>query len=258
MRTLRKSIYRLERADARWARWLLALVLWGYRGVDRLVLRRATRMDLASEKVVSHDQRFLCVVVPKSGSRTLIAGLDAAARLRGFDLTLDERSIEAFLHGYEGYTTFAVVRDPWSRIYSCYKQKLAQATPITKARTLHGRRGLHASMSFDAFVRWLATHDGRDDVADRHWMSQTKILGMDRGMTYDFIGRLDAFDEALEAIAERIGIPTHVFAHELRTARPDEYLAHYTPALVRIVAERYADDVERFGFVPPDLPSPPD
>ena len=108
-------------------------------------------------------------------------------------------------------------------------------------------------MSFDAFVRWLATPDGRDEVADRHWMSQTKILGLDRGMTYDVIGRLDAFDEALDAIAERVGIPTDVFAHELRTTRPDEYLTHYTPELVQMVAERYAEDVARFGFEPPQL-----
>jgi hypothetical protein len=253
LRNARKSIYRLQDSSAPGARAVLHVALGGYRLVDTLVLRRARRMDLASEKIVSDQRTFLCVVVPKAGSRTLVAGLSAAAR-EGFDLRISERSIEAFVDGYDDYYTFAIVRDPWARCYSCYKQKFERCTPITAARTFHGRSGLDPSMSFDEFVRWLGTDAGRDEVADRHWLSQHRILGLDRGVAYDRIGKLERFREDVAEVAREIGIDPAVFRHELRTSDPDEYLRHYTPELVELVGRRYARDVEAFGYQPPTLP----
>lgn len=254
LRGARKKAYAFESHPSPLARAVLDRALAGYRLADRTLLKRAWRADLKAEKLLSHERRFLAVLVPKSGSRTMLAGLRKAARYDGFDLIISEASIHAFTTGYERYFRFAFVRNPWARCYSCYKQKFRRNTPLKWARTFHGRSGLHPDMSFAEFVRWLATDAGRDAWADRHWLSQHRVLGLDRGMQYDFIGTLDTFRRDVRRLGALLNIDPDVFSHRLQSSAPGEYLQHYTPELVALVARRYARDVELFAFEPPQIP----
>lgn len=194
------------------------------------------------------------MVVPKCGSRTIISGLRAAAVDESFDLTLYERDLRRMPPSPGTYFTFAFVRDPWARCYSCYIQKIQQRTPIKAALHLNGRVGLSPDMSFADFVHWLCTKNGSDDVADRHWVSQHKILGIHNGYQYSFIGRVECMEAGLRTVADRLGFSPSVFGHVLRTTTdPQEYLRHFTPQLSRLVGERYKEDVELFGYSAPTL-----
>lgn len=248
----RKQIYRLEESPRPSAATLLRAILELYCLIDRAFLRRSSRADTRSEKLLSPDRKFLCVLVPKSGSRTIINGLRTAAARQRFKLLILESPIDDFVQRRpDDFTTFAFVRDPWARVYSCYVQKIQQWTPIKAALHANGRRGLHQGMSFGDFIRWLNTSEGSDAVADRHWISQTRVLGLDQGVQYDFIGHLERMDADLELIMGRLGVDADVFEHRLRTSEPGEYLRHYTPELVALVADRYRGDIRAFGYVPP-------
>ncbi|HWC35179.1 MAG TPA: sulfotransferase family 2 domain-containing protein [Mycobacteriales bacterium] len=250
---LRKSIYRLEASDWVVARVALRALLAAYQGADRVFLRRASRPDYRSEKLISQDRKFMCVLVPKCGSRTLISGLRTAAAAEAFDLTVYERDIRRVPHVPSTYFTFAFVRDPWARCYSCYVQKIRQRTPIKAALHLNGRIGLHPDMSFSDFVHWLGSAHGSDGVADRHWMSQHRILRIHEGYRYDFIGRVESMESDLQTVASRLGFSASVFSHVLQATAPEEYLRHFTPELANLVGERYKEDVELFGYSAPNL-----
>lgn len=254
MRSLRKNIYHLERSQNPILRGLLRLILAFYRMVDRIFLKRAEKLDRSAEKVVSHDRKFCCVIVPKCASRTLINGIATAGRDKGFSHRIAETGIAGFVDNYEEYFRFTFVRDPWARAYSCYKQKIFDYTPIKEALHFTGRKGLYRGMSFRNFVLWLDSHEGRDDCADRHWASQYLILGIDLGMQYDFIGKLETIDRDLKTVAEQLSIATNSFASTAnRSARKGEYIENYDEELIGIIQRRYSRDIELFGYQPPQL-----
>lgn len=255
MRKLRKRIYDLQNTESKLGQAALYGVLSGYRLIDRVFLRRGQHLDRRSEKLRSAQRKFLCVIVPKCGSRTLIAGLQKAAKSENFDVSIDERDISNFQSGYDDSYKFAFVRNPWARAYSCYVQKVKETSPIKQALHYNGRPGLHADMTFTDFVEWLCGPHGGDDIADRHWASQSLILGLDIGISYDFIGNLETMDDQLGTICEKLDLPPDTFSERRNTTgqHADSYLAHYDGRLLDLIAQRYADDISRFGYTPPTL-----
>ena len=257
MRHLRKKVYLLQNSSNPMARMTLHAALHGYRLLDRTVLKRSEHLDRRSEKVHSAESKFLCVIVPKCGSRTILLGLEKAAAQGRFDLAVKERDISEFTQGYEDCYRFAIVRDPWARAYSCYKQKIKNPSPIKQALHFGSREGLHPQMSFGDFVYWLCSRSGADDRADRHWASQHLILGLDLGMRYEFIGKLETMADDLAAVSQRLGFAPETFSERRNssTEKSDSYLRHYTPDLAELIAQRYAMDIETFGYARPDLPA---
>jgi len=250
----RRKFIALEELQNPVARAVINSSLFLYSVQDLLVARRNARADDRSEKLVSHERRFMVVLVPKSGSRTLYWGLVCSGQVP--DLRILERSIHDIGFVDDAWTTLAVVRDPWSRAFSCYRQKVERMTYRTKMRLFNGREGIRKGMSFAEFVCWLNSEHGRDGIADRHWLSQHLILGLDRGRTYDHVIRLDRLDDSLDLIERVTGVEAGHFGHALKTSEPLEYLDHYDRTLVDMIAERYAGDIEAFGFAAPNLPAP--
>ncbi|WP_164860837.1 sulfotransferase family protein [Parasedimentitalea marina] len=255
MRTFRKKIYILQDSNSRFARFGLLVVLSAYRVLDILFLKKPHRLDRSTEIVASPDRRFVCVLVPKCGSRTILAGLQQASRMQKFGLSIKKQSVSNFKNEHEGNFQFAIVRDPWARTYSCYKQKIKDSKPISQALHLAGRKGLNPDMTFDEFVHWLCNTEGGDHLADRHWASQHLILGLDLGISYDFIGKLENMEQSLIAVADKLGIPKNSFNEHKNstTSSKNEHLNHYTPELIDMISKRYAEDIRTFGYEQPIL-----
>ncbi|MBK1720332.1 sulfotransferase family 2 domain-containing protein [Thiocystis violacea] len=253
IRDIRKSLYSLENSNDVLAHALLNTALLSYCALDLIILHRASKPDTFSEKLFSADKSFLCVVIPKSGSRTLVYGLTEASQCYNFSLDISEKRIEHFVGEYYEYFKFSVVRNPWARCYSCYKQKIRNPTPIQRALHFNGRKGLRSNMSFGEFVEWLGTPEGSDERADRHWISQSIVLGLDKGMQYDYIGKLEEMDSVIRVVSERIGVSSDFFEHKLKSTEPDEYLKHCTPDIIYAIGERYAADIRNFGYDVPRI-----
>lgn len=257
MRKIRKKIYVLQEKKNPTTEYLLKKIVKSYQLVDKTIMKRASKIDRKSEKVYSTQKKFLCVMVPKCGSRTILLGLQRASEKDGFDLNIKEKDIKEFTTGYEGVYRFAIVRDPWSRTYSCYKQKIENSSPIKQALHFTGRPGLRPDMSFEDFVYWLCSEPGADRFADRHWASQNLILGIDLGITYNFIGKIENMDIDMQKISESIGLPDNSFNERRNTtlSNKSEYLSHYTQEMVDLIAKRYEDDIREFGYTAPELHS---
>lgn len=253
MRQIRKRIYGLQNTDSIVGKAALHGLLSAYQYVDRIFLKRSQKLDRRSEKIVSKDRKLLCVIVPKCGSRTLIAGLEKAGSKANFDVSIHEKDIVHFQSGHDESFRFSFVRNPWARVYSCYVQKIRNTSAIKQALHYNGRPGLHAEMTFQDFVDWLCGPHGGDDVADRHWASQYLILGLDININYDFIGKVETMNEDLATICEQINLPLDTFDERRNTtgAQSDAYLGHYDNRMIEQVAQRYAKDIEYFEFQRP-------
>lgn len=253
-RDLRKLIHRLDEQGGSASKFLLHGTLALYRCYDSLYLKRATRPDNKSEKVLIPDHGVLFVGVPKVATRSILMALTSATPAGNRPPIIVELDHETLLRRYpeiETYFRFTFVRSPWSRAVSCYRDKIRNANPIRKTLHLHNRYGLESGMSFDAFAEWLNSAYGSDDVADRHWMSQHRILGYDQPnpITYDFIGRFEDLAEDYQRVRELTDMNLPQLTHRLRTQAPDEYRALYNERNIELIAKRYEKDVDLFGYV---------
>lgn len=192
-----------------------------------------------------------------------------------------EKAIEELIDG--NYFKFVFVRNPWARLVSTYSNYFVQfyaegrvsEIAISAAKHCYGSDSFEQrvnEVSFRQLVEYVyATKD--DENLDRHCMSQSAFMG---DIEYDFIGRIESFEEDFNAIKKRLDFDEdladlmppkvnatsyssemsgrqnyHDFLPEslcnLKNGFP-KYQEFYTPELARLVRERYREDVEKFKY----------
>jgi len=249
MRSVRKKIISILKKPTPVSRGLTRVALSSYCTYDSLFLKRASRPDLKSEKVVLPAYKLLYVAVPKSMTRSMLKQLSKLGDQRGGH-TIFEDSLPRLFGKYpeaEDYYTFTVVRNPWSRIASCYKDKIAICKPFMQARIINGRPGLRAGMSFQEFVEWLCGDYGSDDFADRHWLSQSRIMEIEK-REYNRIGKIENTEEFISSINADLG--DSVFSTPRRENSKGEYNYRelYDDRTIALVQKRYEEDIDRFKY----------
>lgn len=142
---------------------------------------------------------------------------------------------------------FTVVRNPFDRLVSCYRQKVVAIGAAGLPPPFRG------DMSFDGFVAAVAqTPDRRADV---HFRAQTALLFAGGEPPSLDVFRLetlaDEWDRLAAAFSARGLVLGHAGVRETETERTPQT---WSPAAVRLARRRYAADFARFY---PDAPDPP-
>ena len=141
----------------------------------------------------------------------------------------DHRTIAMFREQYpdkvDEYFKFMFSRNPWDRLVSIY----------------HGRKQiLKVDMpSFEDFVR---TADPLKSP------TQAQYLWIQDGDRYtvDFVGKLERYDEDWKKVCRILEIDVPLPHHNKSRHKP--YWKLYTDELADIVAEKYKEDIEYFGY----------
>ena len=242
----------------------------GYSTKDLIQLAKA--FDSASrppadpmcEKVISDKYRFLWVGIPKVATRSILTALyrepsaDLAAREVNEELWKLLKQNEA----YQAYFKFAFVRNPWARIVSSYLNKLWRYREDTQRQIIKRYSGLRFRMPFEEFVRFLMENpNGRDEGANRHWMSQHIFVTDKNGeLLVDFIGKMENLKEDFATACRRIGLPEirlpwlnsregwKVDKQVLDQKDPFYYRHYFTAETRELVRKRYRTDIEMFGY----------
>jgi Sulfotransferase family len=154
------------------------------------------------------------------------------------------------------YLRFSFVRNPYSRLASAWKSKLAWDDPqyqqlrasIREACGYPVADGQRAGpVSFRDAVRYLLDDPG---AFDDHWNRQTDLLIADV-IDYDVIGRFERFGEQFHAILRRLHAPPQVAGIAGQVFNPTESMpltAVYDSPLARCVYDHYVADFETFGY----------
>jgi len=141
------------------------------------------------------------------------------------------------------YFLFAFVRNPLSRAWSVYKNKVNNPKRADKDHVL-SNRDFYYGMDFAEFVDVLARLP--DDITDRHLRSQSWFLRDEQGLLPDFIGKLENFDADWEYISNKYALPKP--KHQNKTDSSVKLSDICPQASLEQLIERYAGDIELFGY----------
>jgi hypothetical protein len=153
-----------------------------------------------------------------------------------------------------GWRRFAFVRNPYARLYSAYKNKIADLTsPYMAVRSAIWRAaGAHhppeRAPSFQAFVRYVAQTP--DQARDGHWRSQSGCLCTDL-IDYAFLGRVERFAEDFSKLLRSLDAPGWLhqdLAEVVGASEGQPASAAYDAGLAQRVYEAYRADFAAFDY----------
>jgi hypothetical protein len=201
--------------------------------------------------------KIVFLAVPRSGTSSLEKALTP---LLGNYLDLEsDRYKHIFRHfmrsctrreaatKYDSYFKFTFVRNPWTRLFSCYLAKVRRV-PNRHFRLL----GLDRCRTFEDFV--MRVCDIPDEYADEHFMSQDYLLTYQGKFLPDQVYRFETYSEdwnnLRQNLEQQTGVELLGLPHIFKT-KSDDFRREYTSRLVDLVGERYRADCNRFEYTYP-------
>jgi len=199
---------------------------------------------------------------PKAGcssiTKSLWLRIDELRGIRTFQGRVHSRKAAPFCQDLSGIAAsgverflaaefFAVVRNPYARILSCYLDKIAKRQRDAKIWIPFADRfGLDrgATPSFRRFLRLITAEDPR--TLNWHYCPQRVCLLHPLPLRMDFIGRLEEMDETA-AFLRRHGVVLKAYTPH-STGASDLIADYYGPKETALVREFYALDFELYGY----------
>jgi hypothetical protein len=216
--------------------------------------------------LISDERRFIFVHIQKTGGETItdllsrrvpdlrpLAAKHARLCDRGSEITMRD------------YFIFAFVRNPWDRLVSWYSMiQAAQAVQWTEAQGNARKRSQRHQTRLNKLWRYAITHS--DDFKS-FVRNCTQPVEMQAGVHYsfshnqldyvtdqsglviaDFIGRFERFNDDVEDIFLKLGLGSLTELPHENPSQHEHYTGFYDDETEEIVRQRFARDIEYFGY----------
>lgn len=178
----------------------------------------------------SDDPNFVWFRVAKVGTRSIYKALAD----NEVSFTVNDSFVPYRAKDWKKAFKFAFVRNPWARVVSCYIDKVTSKNHRAFAECF--------DKDFDYFVNFINKKDLKN--IDRHIQLQTELIPLD---SVDFVGRMENFEEDLNYVLTRLGLPNTTVPHKHKTNHK-HYSQFYNERTKAIIAKKYKKDIETFGY----------
>lgn len=205
---------------------------------------------------LSYKHKFVYIAIGKSGSSSIRNALDKYSCIEywGSDPEKSEyihtnlrdvKKIFSFTDcEFDSYFKFSFVRNPWSRVVS-YWNYINQCKISYLKNNHHPYFGpicikilKECEQDFSLFIK----------LWNWHLPSFFDMLAEEDGtLLTNFVGKLENIQEDFNIVCDKIGIPRQKLPHKNKT-KHKHYTEYYDEETGQIVAEKYAKDIEYFGY----------
>lgn len=180
--------------------------------------------------IKSDEFKFIYFITPKAGSRTIVKCL----KNLGFEFKGDKVQ-ELDFEKHQDYFKFGFTRNPWDRMVSVWKNKVIDGHQT-------GVDDLRKFKDFKAFLKKACEKNLEN--CDNHIKLQTVMLPWEH---LNHIGDLYSLNEDFKMICDKLGIELQQIPHENKSEHK-HYTEYYDAETKQIVAEKYAKDIDCFGY----------
>ena len=192
---------------------------------------------------ISHKYKFVYIAIPKTGSESVRASLDGYSNIR----SVGDKTSPYYWHtkatdlkkhfrernwDWGRYFKFTFVRNPWDMLVSLYKY-------FQHNKTLSLPRD--GGPEFKSFLLNRIRESSPSVVTHSIYYTEGEDV------LVDFIGKFENLQEDFNIICDKIGIPHQKLPHKNAT-KHKHYTEYYDAETKQIVAEKYAKDIEMFGY----------
>ena len=200
------------------------------------------RLDSCGGKImISHKHKFIFTHIPKTGGTSVEHSLKDYFEPNQWmhnDLVYDLKKCS------DNYFKFTFVRNPWDLVVSTYHY--VWYSDVMEWWRVGGRSKPWS------FKKWIKS---RHFTRPRGWKKNRCYRGdqlcwissCDGELLVDFIGRFENLEEDFEIVCNKIGIHTQKLPH-VNKSKHKHYTEYYDDETREIVAEKYAKDIECFGY----------
>ena len=189
--------------------------------------------------MISHEHKCIFIHIPKCAGSSIerfFVKKDWWRVNRNTKHILAEEAKDLYKEYWDDYFKFAFVRNPWELEVSWYFFRKKQSRSI---RSTHG-------MSFGDFVRQF------DTTANAPWLPNTSsfldyLTDSNGELLVDCVARCENFQQDFNIICNKLGIHQQQLPHRNKTNHK-HYTEYYDDETRELVAEKYAKDIEYFGY----------
>lgn len=194
--------------------------------------------------MISHKHKIVFVHIPKTGGTSIEHTLGRGDCGNGHG---NLKFYKNRLKNFEDYTTFCVVRNPFDKMISEYfffKKKHAVLNPIFKDCSFEEFLDLFFSIKDPNFFKNNHKHwfDGHFET---HRASQLSFIKPEEDL--DFLVRFEDIQNGYNSVLDHLGMKRIELPHMNKTTHK-HYSQYYNEDTKKIVAEKYAKDIEYFGY----------
>ena len=157
-------------------------------------------------KIVSEKYKFIYIENPLSASQSVLNSIYRKGK-RKYQTYSTRNWCNISKDKIDNYKKFTVKRNPWERVVSCYNKKILNALSLARIAIIAQFDGLYPQMSFGKFIEWLCSGEGSDGNANKHWVSQYKIIYEESPMPPDVVIELKNFEYQYRQFFEEVGAP---------------------------------------------------
>lgn len=213
---------------------------------------KGERADDGLVKVIVPSQKLIWLWIPKNAGGSISRTLVEAYGEDAIPLEVSFGRIWRLNPALKSFRVVAVKRNPFTRIVSCWLNKIAHAESFNP-RFLKKYPSLRPGMGFGEFAEWLNSPEGGDGKADPHWISQRRQLQQ--------ATEIVAFEDLPDAVSA-LGVKPEALSHRNRYTEMAELagldgrplLDWYDRRSAQQIGERYAKDLKVLGYdIPEEL-----
>ena len=222
-----------------------------------------------ARKIATYSDQYKLIYysVPKVACTTIKTCIAALEKIETKHLGVHQKNQamkrltikESYAHRYKNYYRFSFVRDPWDRLFSCYRNKIYDPPRFfSKSNPYHNEKGEFKdfirrygdigfrNMQFEDFVNFVVKIP--DHLCDPHFLPQHYFFEIEK---LDFLGRFENFQSDICTVLKKVAPgfdADHIISEKRQSSSPASYKDAYNDKTRALVAEKYEKDIQLFGY----------